>query len=181
MEVPPNLLKDEKIIKSIKPKPRLKGYWFLSWGLGLIFAWAIILAFIFLELGANLPISIFGTIIAFLIVLATFLLLLLIILLRYHWECYWITNKRIITRTGLIGYRYYSVPLERISDVIVRKDWLERIFKLGSLHFQTLAGQLSKSGLGAETRFLGLENSEELQKTILELIEAKRKREKLSF
>ncbi|MEM2031525.1 MAG: hypothetical protein QXG83_01810 [Candidatus Pacearchaeota archaeon] len=72
MEVPPNLLKDEKIIKSIKPKPRLKGYWFLSWGLGLIFAWAIILAFIFLELGANLPISIFGTIIAFLIVLATF-------------------------------------------------------------------------------------------------------------
>ncbi len=64
---------------------------------------------------------------------------------------YWITNQRVIIRRGLIGYSINSIPLERVSNVLISRSFLERLFGFDSLHVQTLAGQYTAHGrLGEE-------------------------------
>jgi len=102
-------------------------------------------------------------------------------ILRFKWEHYWITDKRIVRQKGIIGYDIRSIPLERISDVIVSRSFLEKILGFGSLHIESLAGQTSAGRYGAEACLLAVPDPESIQQLILELIEEKRKREKLAF
>ena len=91
--------------------------------------------------------------------------------LKYKWEYYWLTNKRIIQRKGLIGHSISSVPYERISDVIISRSWLEKLLGIGSLRIQTLAGQISGRGRwGAEITMLALDNPEQIQSLIFSLV-----------
>jgi uncharacterized membrane protein YdbT with pleckstrin-like domain len=184
-----NLLKDEKIIQEIRPLPKLKWLWFLQ-----SFVFILLFFFIFggsfffggglaaLILTKNPLVGLIFGILCFIFFLIILIAIpLIVIFVRYNWEKYWITNKRIIRRAGFIGHNFYSVPLERISDVMISRSLWEKIFGIGSLHIQTLAGQASYGAMGTETALLALPNPEETQKLIMELVEAKRKREKLSF
>jgi len=102
--------------------------------------------------------------------------------MRYKHQHYWITNKRVIYKRGLIGYKISSIPLERISDIILSRTFLERIFGFGSLHVQTLAGQITYGGrMGAEACLLAVPNPEEIQELIFQLLKRKRKAEKITF
>ena len=184
-KVPITLSYGEKIICEIKPLARLKWYWILPTA---VILFLILLLFsigpiIVVFVGKGITGARIG-VIAFLVAfLVLFSIIFLVASLKYKWEYYWITNKRVIRRAGFIGYTYYSTPLERISDVIVTKGLLERIFGFGSLHLQTMAGQVTYGGYGrgAEIVFYGLPNPESVQKLLFELIEQKRKREKLAF
>ena len=81
-----------------------------------------------------------------------------------------------------MGYTIHSIPLERISDVIVSRTFWERIFGFGSVLIQSLAGQVTYGRkLGAEGSLLAVPNPEGVQKLIFDLIKKKRKTEKLSF
>ncbi len=104
--------------------------------------------------------------------------------LVYNKEYYWVTNYRVIKKMGLIGYHVSSIPLERVSDVIVSRSFLEKLFGISSLHIQTLAGQYSVRGgsrFGAEGKFSAVADPEGLQKTIFELIKKHRKAEHLAI
>jgi uncharacterized membrane protein YdbT with pleckstrin-like domain len=96
--------------------------------------------------------------------------------LRYDKRYYWITNSRIVIKTGLIGYSINSIPLERISDVMVSRSFVESIFKISSLKIQTLSGQG-----GIEGRISGIDNAERLQEYIFRLVKYKRKKERLTI
>ena len=179
-----NLLKGEKIVKEIKPE---KG---LLWQM--IFTGIIGGGVMGLFFGGFFLAALLGKAgIAGLFLLFPFVLLFLLIFivlpiiasfLRYDKLYYWITNKRVLVKRGLIGYRVNSIPFERISDIILSRSFIENIFGISSLHIQSLAGQFTQTGrLGAEGSLRGILTPEETQGLIFKLIEEKRKRENLTM
>ncbi|MCI5825093.1 MAG: PH domain-containing protein [Arcanobacterium sp.] len=50
-----------------------------------------------------------------------------------------ITNRRIITRTGVLNKRGHDIPLSRISNVAYDRSLLDRIFGCGTLVLETSA------------------------------------------
>ena len=46
---------------------------------------------------------------------------------------YTFTNRRLITRTGLLTRRGHDIPMNRISDIEYQKGLLDRIFGCGTL------------------------------------------------
>jgi len=169
-----DMQKGEKIIEDIKPLPVLKWFFFITYSIGFLF---FILFFLWFMI-------FFGPLF---LIFSLFILVILVIIYfvannKYKYQHYWITTERIIYRRGLIGYTISSIPLERISDVIVSRTFIERIFGFGSILVQSLAGQVSyPQRHGAEGSLLAIPNPEETQKLIFELIKKKRKTEKLSF
>jgi uncharacterized membrane protein YdbT with pleckstrin-like domain len=94
----------------------------------------------------------------------------------YKKRYYWITDKRYVMKTGFIGFSIKSVPLERISDLIVSRSFLERIFGLSSVKMETMSGQI-----GFEAGLYGVKNAEKMQAQISNLISRKRRKDKLTF
>lgn len=185
------LQEGEKIVHKIKPLPGLKWYFFFR-RFATIVPVAII-AFFYLSFSLIGPESVlpflegFGVLfeIGFLILIGLVIGVvasLIISRLEYGKQDYWITDKRVIYKRGIIGYRITSIPYERISDVIISRTFLERIFGFGSLHIQSLAGQMSgKSSLGTEGVLLAIQDPEDIQELIFKLVKMKRKAEGLSF
>lgn len=205
----------EKIIESIKPKMALMWHMILkSLGSIMIFLLPFLLAFAFMTIGTSpyrddfphIPgeleqeikskaidrflSDVFSN--PFIIVAGLIMLCLpfATAFLSYSKKYYWITDNRVIYKTGLIGYRIVSIPLERISDIIITRGFWENIFGYGSLHVQSMAGQFTGGrgyrgtrtrGLGSEGQLLAVPNPEALQKLIFELIKKKRKSEKLTM
>ena len=170
------LQEGERIIREIKPLPNLRKYFFFRWII-LVIVFMGIITFPLLDLGP------FG-----ILLLLSFIALIGLLLgwyisgLQYKHQHYWITNKRIIYKKGLFGYTVSSIPLERISDIILSRSLLERILGFGSLLIQTLAGQVTQKGyLGAEASLLAIPNPEETQRLIFDFIKQKRKEERISF
>lgn len=73
--------------------------------------------------------------------LITFVMLVLIPVLSWWNSTYTITNRRIITRHGIITKRGHDLPLKRINNVNYERDLLDRILGCGTLIFETAAGQ----------------------------------------
>lgn len=169
-----NLQEGEKIVKEIKPLPSLRNY-FLFGGIIIFIAFGLVFLFLlFISLTLWLIFMFFD----FLILIAA----LIFSSMRYKHQYYWITNKRVIYKRGLIGYRISSIPLERISDIILSRSFIERLFGFGSLHVQTLAGQITYGRyLGAEASLLAVPDPEETQELIFQLVKKKRKEEKITF
>jgi membrane protein YdbS with pleckstrin-like domain len=183
-----NLLSGEKIVEEIKPSPALEKYFFVNMLIPTIIPMLFIVPFLLIVA-----------------MIAPIFLLLLVILLAvyiyglwylsnasYEMAYYWITNKRIITKKGIIGYRITSIPFERISDIIISRTFLENLCGIASLHIQSLAGQASYTSphgwgailmgaLGSEAQLFAIPDPEEMQNKILKLVTAKRKKEHLTF
>jgi len=177
-----NLLKGEKVIQEIKPNRGL--FWYFLFSASLIF----ILMFLFMAVPVIMYlIVLFGLLIGPFIFLFGLILLSTLFAsipakLKYDKRMYWITNQRIIVKRGFVGYRINSIPLERISDVLISKNFLENLFNSNSIHIQTLAGQYTPTaGHGSEGDLLAIPNPESTQQLILELIREKRKTEKIFF
>ncbi|MDO8538041.1 MAG: PH domain-containing protein [archaeon] len=170
-----NLQEDEKIIQEIKPLANLKWYFFFRNAFALIFM--IIFIAIFLAQSQS---GFFWIIMASIIGLV--LIMFIVAHLQYNQQYYWITNKRVVYKRGLIGYQITSIPFERMADIIISRTLFEKIFGFGSLQIQTLAGQFSAgSRLGAEGMLLAIPKPEETQELVFKLIKEKRKDEKISF
>ncbi|MCK5017045.1 MAG: PH domain-containing protein [Candidatus Peribacteraceae bacterium] len=183
---------DEKIFIGTKP---LKGYfWSLLIGsfiglafLGIFFlpftlipAILIILSGAFTESPSILSILLLasGAILPIIILVADVLL----IRRQYNMRYYWITSSRIIAKRGIIGYSINSIPLERISDVLISRSFIEKIFGFGSLHIQTMSGQYSPRGRGgAEGNLKAIPKPEEMQSLIFNLLTQKRKNQHITM
>lgn len=179
------LQEGEKVVKEIKPLPALKWYFLIKEHGILLVGIPIFLFYIFHTL--FLPIFSLFPIFSLVVIILTsglalsFVIVFLIAYLRYKHQYYWITNKRVIYKEGLIGYKVTSIPLERISDVIISRTFFERIFGFGSILIQSLAGQVSGGRLGAEASLLAVPNPEETQELIFELVKRKRKEEEITM
>jgi uncharacterized membrane protein YdbT with pleckstrin-like domain len=170
------LQEGEKIVKDLKPMHILKWYFFLTSAIGLLFVFAFFSWIAFIP-GVSFISSFF---IIFILLFVG--ILYLVANNRYNYQHYWITNKRVLYRSGILGYTISSIPLERISDVIVSRTFFERLFGFGSILIQSLAGQITyRNRLGSEGSLLAVPNPEGTQKLIFDLIKKKRKTEKLSF
>lgn len=184
-----NLGEGETVVKDIKPEGKLKWYFFIKEGLAISILMAIMLPGLLLSLFASLILksevsSFLGGYLIFAgaSFIFGFFIGYIIAALRYRKQHYWITNKRVIYKRGLIGYRVTSIPYERISDIIISRSFLERIFGFGSLHVQTLAGQMTgRSRMGAEGVLLAIPDPEGTQELIFKLAKEKRKVEKITF
>ena len=179
------LHKGEIIIKDIKPSSRIIWYYAIR-----SLKWNTILAFIILNyLIIDFSLSSFSSsfsyfsfpslfnefftfeVIALMII--TFIFPFIYGLLRYSKQHYWITNQRIVYKHGVIGYAIVSIPYNRISDVIISRDLLERLLGFGSILIQTLAGQWSEGRMGAEVSLVAVPDPEGTQKLIFELMKRK--------
>ncbi len=159
------LQKDEKIIKEIKPKKAMIGIQLVP----AIFGLLLITLFIAFNISAKDSTIAYNYLVALFIATAVLILLIifLIIYLMYSKEYYWITNKRIAIKKGVLGYSITSIPYSKISDLAVSRSFLESIFKVGSIYIQTLAGQMSRKNVkGAEGYLIALKNPEEVQEII---------------
>lgn len=85
---------------------------------------------------------------------------------RYH---YWLTTKRVIWCHGFIGYQVRSVPLERISDVIISRTFPEIMAGISSIAIRDMTGQ-TQAYTGSGAKWIGVKNAPEIQKRILEEI-----------
>ncbi len=107
--------------------------------------------------------------------------------IRYSKERYWITNQRVIFQRGFLGYSITSLPLERIVDVVISRSFIQQIFNAPSLHLDTFGSGIVGAGgyygqnAVSKGSMLAISNPEGLQKEILELVKKKRKTEKLSM
>lgn len=61
--------------------------------------------------------------------------------LRWVTDTYTVTNRRIITRTGIFTKSGHDIPLSRISNVAYERDLIDRFFKAGTLELQTSADE----------------------------------------
>ncbi len=177
------LLEKENVLEDIKPLPALRFYFAIQMSLGAAGMALVIGIFFAMGLtseGAAFPLWL---VTYSLIGLALWIILSFIVAYNsYNYQHYWITNKRIIYKRGLIGYSICSIPLERISDVIVSRRFLENLLGFGSVHIQSLAGQFTPGARwGSEGNLLAIPKPEETQKLILKLIQEKRKREHLTM
>ncbi len=85
---------------------------------------------------------------------------------------YWLTNSRVIVTTGIIGYRARSIPLERVSDVAISCDWLEKLLGMRTVVVRDMTGEAMS---GANIR--AFERPNELQQKILDEVHKVNRRE----
>jgi membrane protein YdbS with pleckstrin-like domain len=178
----------EKIHFESKPLRGLLWYMLIQSLIGLFFLFIFVIPFfvmpylLVLSLGSASGGYLGMAIMGLFILIIIFLIDLVLVKRRYDMRYYWLTNNRIIVKRGLIGYSINSIPLERISDVLISRSFLERIFGFGSLHVQTLAGQYTVRGRGgAEGNLKAIPHPENNQSLIFDLIKKRRKSEHLTM
>ena len=59
--------------------------------------------------------------------------------LRWRTTTYTITNRRLITRSGILNKIGKDLPLNRINEVASERSLTDRMFGCGTLHVQTAA------------------------------------------
>ncbi len=75
------------------------------------------------------------------VALILFVWLVLLPFLRWVTSTYTITDRRIITRRGIINKTGHDLPLRRINNVNYERSLLDRMLGCGTLVLETAAGQ----------------------------------------
>jgi uncharacterized membrane protein YdbT with pleckstrin-like domain len=175
-----NLQEGEKIIWEAKPMPNLKWLFLIQSGFGSLILFAFIGFYIF-ALSSKTSFG-FANILCLGAILIPIVLSVIYAFMKYNKEYYWITNRRAVHKAGLLGYMVYSIPLERVSDVVISRGFLENLLGFSSVHIQSLAGQsIPSQRMGAEGRFLAIQEPEKIQEMVFKLVKENRKDQKLSF
>lgn len=69
---------------------------------------------------------------------------------------YWLTDRRLVVRTGIIGYQVRSIPLSRVVDVSVRANWLDRLFGLTHVDVRDMTGESASQGPSRGAKLLAV-------------------------
>jgi uncharacterized membrane protein YdbT with pleckstrin-like domain len=172
---------DENIIWSGKPVKAmfiLKGLSVSAFGfVWLSFSMLAMWLMIFPPIGATVGDSRLGTLVLLVFVLIGFGLTLgppIPTILRYRKTKYIITNRRLITQTGVIGLDTRFVDLDKIQEVHVKVGLGDKIFGTGSLMVVT-AGFVFMGVTRPYCCFVGLKEPYAVQKLLQEAMRAKRK------
>ncbi|MGO3090663.1 MAG: PH domain-containing protein [Galactobacter sp.] len=60
---------------------------------------------------------------------------------KWWFSTYTVTDRRIITRTGVLNKKGHDIPLARISNVEYEHSFFDRLFRCGTLILQTSASE----------------------------------------
>ncbi|MFV0254342.1 MAG: PH domain-containing protein [Beutenbergiaceae bacterium] len=86
-----------------------------------------------------LPPSTIGSWALGLVVLVLFVILVFIPFLKWRTTTYTLTDRRVITRRGIIHKSGHDIPLARINNVTYQRSLLDRILGCGTLELTTAA------------------------------------------
>ncbi len=136
-QLPFSLSEGEEIKSTIKPVPT--GY-----RLRYISGYIIIGIFVALWL-STFVFSLLQNIMGFLAIAIIIWLVIILIgvifaSISYNKFAVWVTNHRIISARGLIGYNTESMPLETIVDVVINRGIIDRILGLSSVMAVPMGG-----------------------------------------
>ncbi|WP_175954923.1 PH domain-containing protein [Schaalia sp. Marseille-Q2122] len=81
----------------------------------------------------------YGLIAATVIWVVTMLVWVLWPILKWRMQTYTITNRRIITRAGVVNRSGHDLPLRRVNNVQYERDLLDRVLGCGTLILETAA------------------------------------------
>lgn len=81
--------------------------------------------------------------------------------LRRRRVTYWVTNRRLIIRTGLVGRRMHEAHLDGVLDVHVRQSVLDRAFGVG-----TVVCVCDTGGGRGRFRFRGVDDPKGVARTV---------------
>lgn len=175
---------DEEIIKTYKPNK--KRFVLINFCLTCLFFLIPIGVFLFGILGLFGVVSFvdeagnrsYGGPIGLMIFGSVALLFLLIngisLFARYKKTFYYVSNKRLIIRSGFIGADYKSIPLETVGAVDVRVDFLDKLVKndTGSILFGSASTPMVNQQ-NAVFAFHHVDNPYQSYKEIKEIISSK--------
>lgn len=82
---------------------------------------------------------------------------------------YWLTDRRLVVQTGIIGQSLRSVPLGRVADVEVRASWFDRLFGLQHVVVRDMTGEVSSGGMSAGFRLAAVADAAGWAERILAL------------
>ena len=179
MVLPFKLEPREQVIEEIQPLPALKISFFIKGFVILICITGVLsLALTGAQLQADPASGLFPTFMLFFTAFAAFSAIIIFIISdnEYANRGYWITNKRVVYKRGVLGYTEISVPLERVSDVIVSRTLFENLLGYGSVYVETET--IPNSRRTFDACFEAVPDPEGVQEKILELAGAARKRKK---
>ena len=164
-------LRDKYPLESTKPlKKTIAGifsYLFVLFFIGIFFS-----PYFFSEEDTGFPVWRFGTIIYILIGTAVLLMIVKYIYEVFYMKYYFynLVGKTIIVKKGVFSRNEITLPINRLQDVYVDQDILDRIFGLYDVHVSSatiISGNLSHiDGLNKE-------KSEAIKKLILSGIHKK--------
>ncbi len=80
-----------------------------------------------------------GMYVALAIYVLTLIVWLVIPFMKWITETYTVTNRRIITRKGIITRTGHDLPLRRVNDVQYERDIIDRVLGCGTLILETAA------------------------------------------
>jgi len=146
--------------KIIKPEENIKTLWLIQWSIVLV---AIIVIFLIMSFFFKF-FAFFG--VMFVICLGIFVFCWLPV--QYNAISYIIKDDCIEARSGVVFKRVTSVPYQKITNIDITQDPLERMFSIGTVHVQT-------AGMGtyiSEMLLCGIGNTEELKNTLLEKVKS---------
>ena len=83
------------------------------------------------------------------------------------WHRWWLTNQRLVVRTGFIGWQLRSVPLDRIVDVTHRASWWDRLWGVEHIAVRDMTGEIGSSGTSTGLQLLGVEDAAAVARRIL--------------
>ena len=84
----------------------------------------------------RLPDATYGMI-AIAVVAAVVLVSMLFDVLRWQYEQFIVTNRRVISCSGILSKNVLDSSLNKINDVIMRQSWLGRVFGYGTIEILT--------------------------------------------
>ncbi|MFH1126021.1 MAG: PH domain-containing protein [Candidatus Altiarchaeota archaeon] len=154
------LTKDERLELSFKPD-------FLATFLPVVFSAFIILAanVMLFFTSRDSPIMFKFFLIVLSISIIGLILAVAQLYLRYSYTFYLVTNRRIISQTGIVSRDHRDCRLERIQDVYVDVSFLDRILNVGNIAFSTAGGP------GVEVVFMRVRTPFDVKKQINEVID----------
>lgn len=74
---------------------------------------------------------------------------------QHRW---WLTDRRLVVRTGFIGWTVRSVPLGRIVDVTTTASWWDLLFGVQHVVVRDMTGEVGGNGVASGLRLMGLED-----------------------
>ncbi len=179
-KLPFHLNQGERIVGKVKPIWR--GYYQRMVVRGLLIG--VIYAVVF---GWTAPsfTTIPGVGVFFGILAITALICLIIAKIGYGKFQVWLTNQRIVSSGGFIGFHTESMPLENIVDVVMNRGVIDRILRISSIMAVPMGGAMS---YGKRSSFstvgfipaLHPDDAVKLQKRIFDLRNAKKKADRIA-
>ncbi len=85
----------------------------------------------------------------------------------FGWHRWWLTDRRIVVQTGIIGYQVRSIPLNRVTDVSVSCSWWDRMFGLTHITVRDMTGEVANQGVSTGVGLYGVADASTVRDAIL--------------